>query len=98
MTTELGKVASLWRYPVKSMQGEELSEAEGLPGLLMLTASPAMITGPGISALILPLDKARRCMPQIAAWSPWRRAATIMAMAMWSRSIMEMDIQQSMPT
>jgi len=26
--TELGKVASLWRYPVKSMQGEELSEAE----------------------------------------------------------------------
>ena len=28
MTAELGKVASLWRYPVKSMQGEELSEAE----------------------------------------------------------------------
>jgi uncharacterized protein YcbX len=26
--TEVGKVASLWRYPVKSMQGEELSEAE----------------------------------------------------------------------
>ena len=25
---ELGKVASLWRYPVKSMQGEELSEGE----------------------------------------------------------------------
>ncbi len=25
---ELGKVASLWRYPVKSMQGEELSECE----------------------------------------------------------------------
>jgi uncharacterized protein YcbX len=25
--TEVGKVASLWRYPVKSMQGEELSEA-----------------------------------------------------------------------
>jgi uncharacterized protein len=25
---EMGKVASLWRYPVKSMQGEELSEAE----------------------------------------------------------------------
>ena len=25
---ELGKVAALWRYPVKSMQGEELSEAE----------------------------------------------------------------------
>jgi len=28
MTGEIGKVASLWRYPVKSMQGEELSEAE----------------------------------------------------------------------
>ena len=28
MTGELGKVASLWRYPVKSMQGEELSEVE----------------------------------------------------------------------
>jgi uncharacterized protein len=28
MPAELGKVASLWRYPVKSMQGEELSEAE----------------------------------------------------------------------
>src|SRR6476660_3232718 len=28
MTAELGKVASLWRYPVTSMQGEELSEAE----------------------------------------------------------------------
>ena len=28
MTAELGKVASLWRYPVKSMQGEEISEAE----------------------------------------------------------------------
>ncbi|HET8721849.1 MAG TPA: MOSC N-terminal beta barrel domain-containing protein [Nitrospira sp.] len=28
MTAELGKVASLWRYPVKSMQGEELSECE----------------------------------------------------------------------
>jgi uncharacterized protein YcbX len=26
--TEAGKVASLWRYPVKSMQGEELSETE----------------------------------------------------------------------
>jgi uncharacterized protein YcbX len=26
--TEIGKVASLWRYPVKSMQGEELSETE----------------------------------------------------------------------
>jgi uncharacterized protein YcbX len=26
--TEMGKVACLWRYPVKSMQGEELSEAE----------------------------------------------------------------------
>jgi uncharacterized protein YcbX len=26
--TEVGKVASLWRYPVKSMQGEELSETE----------------------------------------------------------------------
>ena len=25
---ELGKVAALWRYPVKSMQGEELSEGE----------------------------------------------------------------------
>ena len=25
---EMGKVASLWRYPVKSMQGEELSEGE----------------------------------------------------------------------
>src|SRR6187549_1982709 len=32
MTAELGKVASLWRYPVKSMQGEELSEA-GRSGL-----------------------------------------------------------------
>ncbi|HKT35555.1 MAG TPA: MOSC N-terminal beta barrel domain-containing protein [Nitrospira sp.] len=28
MTGELGKIASMWRYPVKSMQGEELSEAE----------------------------------------------------------------------
>lgn len=28
MTAVLGKVASLWRYPVKSMLGEELSEAE----------------------------------------------------------------------
>jgi uncharacterized protein len=28
MPAEMGKVASLWRYPVKSMQGEELSEAE----------------------------------------------------------------------
>jgi uncharacterized protein len=28
MTAEIGKVASLWRYPVKSMQGEELAEAE----------------------------------------------------------------------
>ena len=35
MTAELGKVASLWRYPVKSMQGEELSESEVAPhGLL----------------------------------------------------------------
>jgi uncharacterized protein YcbX len=25
---ELGSVASLWRYPVKSMQGEELNAAE----------------------------------------------------------------------
>jgi len=24
----MGKIASLWRYPVKSMRGEELSEAE----------------------------------------------------------------------
>jgi uncharacterized protein YcbX len=33
--TEVGKVASLWRYPVKSMQGEELSETELTPhGLL----------------------------------------------------------------
>ena len=28
MATEMGKVASLWRYPVKSMSGEELAEAE----------------------------------------------------------------------
>ena len=28
MTAELGKVVSLWRYPVKSMEGEELSECE----------------------------------------------------------------------
>jgi MOSC domain-containing protein len=28
MPTEMGKVASLWRYPVKSMRGEELSESE----------------------------------------------------------------------
>ena len=28
MTAELGKVASLWRYPDKSMQGEELSESD----------------------------------------------------------------------
>jgi len=28
MATEMGKVASLWRYPVKSMRGEELSEAD----------------------------------------------------------------------
>ena len=28
MATEVGKVASLWRYPVKSMQGEELSDSE----------------------------------------------------------------------
>lgn len=28
MTVELGEVHSLWRYPVKSMQGEELLEAE----------------------------------------------------------------------
>ncbi|HSC57691.1 MAG TPA: MOSC N-terminal beta barrel domain-containing protein [Nitrospira sp.] len=28
MTAKLGKVASLWRYPVKSMEGEELSECE----------------------------------------------------------------------
>ena len=28
MASEVGKVASLWRYPVKSMQGEELSESE----------------------------------------------------------------------
>lgn len=28
MASEVGKVASLWRYPVKSMQGEELSEGE----------------------------------------------------------------------
>ena len=28
MKTEMGNVASLWRYPVKSMQGEELSEGE----------------------------------------------------------------------
>jgi uncharacterized protein len=28
MATEVGKVASLWRYPVKSMRGEELSEAD----------------------------------------------------------------------
>ena len=35
MTAEMGKVASLWRYPVKSMQGEELTEAEITPhGLL----------------------------------------------------------------
>jgi uncharacterized protein len=35
MTGELGKVAALWRYPVKSMQGEELTEAELTPyGLL----------------------------------------------------------------
>jgi uncharacterized protein YcbX len=25
--TVIGKVESLWRYPVKSMRGEELSEA-----------------------------------------------------------------------
>ena len=32
---EIGKVAALWRYPVKSMQGEELSEGEITPhGLL----------------------------------------------------------------
>ena len=28
MATEMGKVASLWRYPVKSMSGEELAEGE----------------------------------------------------------------------
>ena len=28
MATEMGKVASLWRYPMKSMSGEELAEAE----------------------------------------------------------------------
>jgi uncharacterized protein YcbX len=28
VASEVGKVASLWRYPVKSMQGEELSESE----------------------------------------------------------------------
>lgn len=28
MATEMGKVASLWRYPVKSMRGEELPAAE----------------------------------------------------------------------
>lgn len=28
MATEIGKIASLWRYPVKSMTGEELQEAE----------------------------------------------------------------------
>ena len=26
--TELGKVISLWRYPVKSMMGEELKETQ----------------------------------------------------------------------
>ena len=26
--TEMGRVVSLWRYPVKSMMGEELNEAE----------------------------------------------------------------------
>ena len=28
MASEVGKIASLWRYPVKSMQGEELPESE----------------------------------------------------------------------
>jgi uncharacterized protein YcbX len=28
VASEVGKVASLWRYPVKSMQGEELSDSE----------------------------------------------------------------------
>ena len=28
MASEAGKIASLWRYPVKSMQGEELPESE----------------------------------------------------------------------
>lgn len=28
MPTEMGKIASLWRYPVKSMRGEELQAAE----------------------------------------------------------------------
>jgi uncharacterized protein YcbX len=28
MPTEVGKIASLWRYPVKSMRGEDLQEAE----------------------------------------------------------------------
>ena len=28
MATEMGKIASLWRYPVKSIRGEELLEAE----------------------------------------------------------------------
>jgi uncharacterized protein YcbX len=28
MKAEMGNVASLWRYPVKSTQGEELSEGE----------------------------------------------------------------------
>ena len=32
--TEVGKLASLWRYPVKSMRGEELEEAfVGFSGL-----------------------------------------------------------------
>jgi len=38
----IGKVESLWRYPVKSMRGEELDEAfAGYSGVLAIASSPS---------------------------------------------------------
>src|SRR5215208_1498563 len=43
MQADLGSVVSLWRYPVKSMMGEELNASEVTPGGLLGDRAYALV-------------------------------------------------------
>jgi uncharacterized protein YcbX len=43
---ELGSVVSLWRYPIKSMMGEELNATEVTKRELLWDRAYALVTGP----------------------------------------------------
>ncbi len=51
----LGSVVSLWRYPVKSMMGEELNVAEVTKGGLLGDRAYALVSEPASAWLLVSL-------------------------------------------